>query len=143
MALRRSQAAPHPELVEGSAELLAGQGGAGEFVHDDVVSVLDGAGLAAVPADEVEAASRVGIGAVGDDAEMTDAAAVAEQLALARPDADGEVAARADRVLAPDAVARQVIDLGPFADRVVLFAIALPVIVRQGGNAFAKLRAHV
>src|SRR5712692_11029421 len=105
MMLRRSQAAPHPELVEGGAELLAGQRRSGELVHDDVVGMLDGAGLTAVPADEVEAASLVGIRAVGDDAEMADLAAVAQQLALARTDADGEVAARGRRVLAPVAVA--------------------------------------
>ena len=92
MVLRRSQAAPHPELVEGGAELLAGQGGAGEFVHQPIVGVLDGAGLAAVPADQVEAAAAFGIGAVGDDAEMAHRVAVAQQSAVARADADRQIA---------------------------------------------------
>ncbi len=134
MVLRRSQAA---------AELLAGQGGAGEFVHEDVVGVLDGAGLAAMPADEVEARAVRGVGSVGDDAEMAHPVAVAQEVALLGADADGEVAARGRRVLAPIAVARDIIDLGPFADRVGLLAVELPVILRQGGNAFGKLRAHV
>jgi len=65
--------------------------------------------------------------------------AVAQQLALARANADGEIAARRDGVLVPDAVARQVINLGPLADRLGLFAIGPPMVLRQCGDAFGVL----
>jgi hypothetical protein len=46
------------------------------------MSVLDGAGFPVVPADQIEAAG-LGVGAVGDDAEVARRIAVAQQLALA------------------------------------------------------------
>ena len=52
------------------------------------MGMLDGSGLAAVPANEVQTASVRRVGAVGDDAEVADRVAVAQQLALPRPDAD-------------------------------------------------------
>jgi len=50
------------------------------------------------PADPVEAAAAFAVGAVGEDAEVAPPVAVAQQLAPARADADGEIAARRDRV---------------------------------------------
>jgi hypothetical protein len=47
-----------------------------------------------VPADQIETAAALGVGTVGDDAEVVHPVAVAQQLALARADADGEIAAR-------------------------------------------------
>jgi hypothetical protein len=44
---------------------------------------------------------------------------------LVRADADGEIAPRRDCVFAPDAIAGQVIDLGPLADGVGLFLVEL------------------
>ena len=64
------------------------------------------AGLLPVPADQVETTAAFEIGTVGDDAEVTHPVAVAQQLALARADADGEIAARRDGVFLPDAVSR-------------------------------------
>src|SRR6201987_2297273 len=101
--------------------------------------MVDGSGLLRMPADQIEAAAALGIGAVGDDAEVAHPIAVAQQFALARTDADGEIAARRDRVLPPEAVAGQVIDLGPLADRVGLWLVSFPVILGQGGNAFGQL----
>src|SRR5690348_1533816 len=98
--------------------------------------MLDGSGLLAVPSDQIEAVAAFGIRTVGDDAEVAHPVAVAQQFALARADADGEIAARRDRVLPPDAIAGQVIYLGPLADRVGLWLVSFPVILGQGGNAF-------
>ena len=67
------------------------------------MGMLDGAGLASVPADQVEIIAALGLGTVGDDAEVVHPVALAQQLALAWADADGEIAAQ-DRVLVPDAV---------------------------------------
>jgi len=50
---------------------------------------------------QIETAAALGVGTVGDDAEVAHPVAVAQQLALARADADGEIAARRDRVLFP------------------------------------------
>src|SRR5262249_34961250 len=105
--------------------------------------MLDGSSLLPVPADQVEAAAAFGIGAVGDDAEVAHPIAVTEQLALARADADGEIAPRRDRVLLPDAVAGQVINLGPLADRVGLVLVSFPVVFGQRGDAFSQLPAHI
>jgi hypothetical protein len=43
------------------AKLLTGQGGAGEFVHQQVMGMLDGTGLLAVPSDQVETAAALGV----------------------------------------------------------------------------------
>src|ERR1700740_2805595 len=107
------------------------------------MGVFDGSGLPAVPADQVETTAALGIGTVGDDAEVTRAVSVAQQLALARADADGEIAARRDRVFFPDAIAGQIIDLGPFADGVGLFSVYFPMILGQRGDALGQLRAHI
>src|SRR5215470_5708942 len=107
------------------------------------MGMLDSPGLASVPADQVETIAAFGIGAVGDDAEVTHPVTVTQQLALARADADGEITARRDRVLFPDAVAGQIIDLSPFADGVGLFAVEFPMIFRQCRDALGELRAHV
>ena len=45
-------------------EFLTGQSGTGEFVHQHVMSMLDGAGLSPVPSDQIEATAAFGIGAV-------------------------------------------------------------------------------
>ncbi len=58
-----------------------------------VVGVLDGAGLAAMPSEEVEPAATLGIGAVGDDGEVLHARAIAQEIGLAWPDADRQIAA--------------------------------------------------
>src|ERR1700692_1875448 len=97
--------------------------------------MLDGSGLLPVPADQVEAAGAFRVGAVGDDAEVPYAVAVAQQLALARADADGEIATRRDGILFPDAVAGQVIDLGPLTDRIGLVLVGFPVLLGPGGDA--------
>src|SRR5271166_4622108 len=60
-----------------------------------------------------------------------------------RANADRKIAARRDRVLLPDAVAGQVINLGPFADSIDLRLVGFPLILRQGGDAFCQLRAHI
>lgn len=77
-----------------------------------------------------------GIEALSDDAEVVAAVAIAQQFALARADADGEIAARRNGILFPDAVAGQVIDLGPLADRVGFFLVGFPMILGQGGDTF-------
>src|SRR5260370_14534866 len=120
----------HVEAQPGGvgAKLLTGQGGDGEFVHEQVMGVVDGTGLVPVAADQREAAAGLGVGTVGDNAEMAHPIAVAQQFALAWADADGEIAARRDGVLLPNAVAGQVIDLGPLADRIGLRLVSLPVI---------------
>src|SRR6202011_2087143 len=105
--------------------------------------MLDGSGLLPVPADQVEAAGAFRVGAVGDDAEVPYAVAVAQQFALARADADGEIAARRNGILFPDAVAGQVIDLGPLADRVDLWLVGFPMTFGQSGDTFGQLRAHI
>src|SRR5712671_4715254 len=105
--------------------------------------MLDGPGLLPVPADQIEAAAAFGIGTVGDDAEVAHPAAIAQQFALARADADGEIAARRDRILFPDAVAGQVIDLGPLTDRVDLWLVGFPMTFGQSGDTFGQLRAHI
>src|SRR3984893_1351980 len=107
------------------------------------MGMLDGAGLLAVPSDQIEATAAFGIRAVGDDAEVTHAVAVAQQLTLARANADRKIAARRDRVLPPDAVAGQVINLGPLADRIDLRLFGFPVILRQAGDAVGQLWAHI
>jgi hypothetical protein len=45
-----------------------------------------------MPADQIEATAAFGIGAVGDDAEVADPIAVAQQLALALANADRKLA---------------------------------------------------
>ena len=85
---------PQPGGV--GAEFLTGQGGAGEFVHQHVMGMLDGSGLLPVPADQIEATTAFRVGAVGDNAEMADPVAVAQQLALARAEADGEMTRRGE-----------------------------------------------
>src|ERR1700682_6540693 len=107
------------------------------------MGMLDGAGLLAVPSDQIEATAAFGIRAVGDDAEVTHAVAVAQQLTLARANADRKIAARRDRVLLPDAVAGQVINLGPLADRIDLRLVGFPVILGQRRDTFRQLRAHI
>ena len=57
------------------------------------MGMLDSPGLASVPADQVETTAALGIGAVGDDAEVTYPVAVTQQLTLAWADTDGEIAA--------------------------------------------------
>ena len=133
----------HVETQPGGVggELLAGQGGAGEFVHQHVVGMLDGSGLLAVPSDQIETAAAFGVGAVGDDAELANPVAVAQQLALARADADREITPRRDRIPLPDAVAGQAVDLGPLADCVGFVLVGFPVLLGQRGNAFGELRA--
>ena len=54
-----------------------------------------------------------------------------------------QIAARRDRVLLPDAVAGQVINLGPLADRIDLRLVGFPVILRQASDAFGQLWAHI
>src|ERR1700738_5177336 len=103
------------------------------------MGVLDGTGLLAVPADQLEAAAGLGVGTVGDNAEMAHPIAVAQQFALAWADADGEIAARRDGVFLPNAVAGQVIDLGPLADRIGLRLVSLSVILGQRGATFGPL----
>src|SRR5258708_11426523 len=90
------------------------------------MGVLDGTGLVPVPADQLEAAAGLGVGTVGDNAEMAHPIAVAQQLALAWADADGEIAARRGCVLLPNAFAGQLIGLGPLADRIGLRLACLP-----------------
>jgi hypothetical protein len=69
--------------------------------------------------------------------------AVAQQFALVRADADSEIAPRRDCVLAPDAIAGQVIELGPLAHGVGLFPVEILVIPGQRRDTFAELRAHI
>ena len=57
--MRQQVVEDHVEAQPGGigTELLAGQGGAGEFVHQHVMGMLDGASLLPVPADQIEAAA--------------------------------------------------------------------------------------
>src|SRR6266513_2889514 len=96
-----------------------------------------------MPADQIEAAADFGIGTLGDDTAVAHQVAVAQQLALARANADGEIAARRNGILFPDAVAGQVIDLGPLADCAGLWLVGFPMIFGQSGDAFGQLRAHI
>ena len=103
--------------------------------------MLHGSGLVAVPSDQIKTAAAFGVGAVGDDAEVANPVAVAQQLALARADADREITPRRDRIPLPDAVAGQAVDLGPLADCVGFVLVGFPVLLGQRGNAFGELRA--
>src|SRR6516225_9982080 len=85
------------------------------------MSVLDGSGFPPVPADQIETAAALGIGTVVTMQKVADA--------------DGKIALQRDRVLFSDAVAGQIIDLGPFADGVGLFPVEFPVILGQRRDA--------
>ena len=104
--------------------------------------MLDGAGLLAMPADQVEAAAAIGIVAVRHDGEVLEARPVAQQLALPGLDADRQIAAGRRVLLRPVAVARHVVDLGPLADRIGFLARWLPVILGQRLDAVLDLLAH-
>jgi hypothetical protein len=56
--------------------------------------MLDSSGLLAMPADQIQTAAAFGIGTISDDAEVPHPIAVAQQLALARTNTNGEIAAR-------------------------------------------------
>ena len=58
---------------------------------------------------------------------MAHRAAVAQEIALAEPNVDGEIAVRRDGVLFQDDVAGEIIDLGPLANRGSLISIRLPM----------------
>ena len=63
-----------------------------------MVGVRDRARLAALPADQVEAAAALGVGPVGDDGELLDLAAVGARLALLAGDPDRPLAWRCGSV---------------------------------------------
>jgi hypothetical protein len=100
---------------------------------------LNGSGLLPVPADQIETAAALGIGTIGDDSEVAHPVAVAQQFALVRTDADRKIAGRRNRILFPEAVARQVVDLGSLADRIGLVPIDFPVVLGQRGDAFGRV----
>ena len=83
--------------------------------------MLDGAGLLALPADQVEAAAALRVVAVCHDREVLHARAVAQKFTLLRFDADRQIAARRRELLVEVAVVGNVVDLGPLARRIGFF----------------------
>ena len=123
----------HVEAEPGGvgAELLARQRLGRQLVGQHVVGVLDRAGLAALPADQVEPVPPSRIGPVGDDREVLDLAAVGEQPALLLADAADQIARRHGPVLGGHPVARHVRHLGPMPDRIAVLALELPGLLGQ------------
>ena len=130
---RRSQAALAPNLSDGWTPA------ASSFLRTWLTCSI-GAGLAALPDEQ-----RVPVGrpVVGDDREVLDAGAVAEQHALGRADPDRQVTVDR-RVLLLGLATRDVRDLGPLADDAVRFLAADgPRSVRQGDDLALERLAHV